>query len=391
MRSLRTALIVILISLGFLVGYFAGWRVNGDNVVRLTPDQLDSAARAGQLQQRIIEELQGRYYKDVDPETLSEKGLEGMLKSLDDPYTTYLSPREAQLLEERSKGEYSGIGASLQKKDGGLLITGVFDGSPAKQAGLGPGDLIVAVDGEETNGEAIEASIARIKGKAGTEVTLSVREKGAEDESDITLIRKTIPIPQTRSKMLEAGGKDVGYVRLYEFAGGAGDDVRREIDKLEEQGADYIVLDLRYNGGGLLSEAVDVSGDFLRGEIVSTKGLHSPLEVYKSDETPATDLPVIVLTNGYTASASEIVTGALKDRDRATVIGEKTFGKGVVQSIIPLGNGASLKLTTASYYTPDGTDLDKKGIVPDIVVKDDPKTKKKDEILQRALAFIAAQ
>ena len=390
MRSLKTALVVILISLGFLVGYFAGWRVQGDNVVRLTPDELDSAAQAGQLQQRIIEELQGRYYKAVDVETLSQKGVEGTLKSLRDPYTTYLSPREAQLLEEQTKGEYSGIGAALQKKDGGLLITRVFDGSPAKQAGLGPGDVIVAVDGTAIEGEALEASIARIKGKAGTDVTVTVRKKGSENETDVTLTRKTIPIPQTRAEMLEAGDQDVGYVQLYEFAGGAGDDVRREIDKLEAKGADWIVLDLRYNGGGLLSEAVDVTGDFLRGEVVSTKGLHSPLEVYQSDETPATDLPVIVLTNGYSASASEIVTGALKDRDRATVIGETTFGKGVVQSIVPLGNGASLKLTTANYFTPDGTNIDKKGIKPDIVAPDDPKTKK-DETLDRALAFIAAR
>jgi carboxyl-terminal processing protease len=389
-RSLKTALVLILISLGFLVGYFAGWRVHGDNVVRLTPDELDAAAAGGQLQQRIIEELQGRYYKDVDPETLSQKGVEGMLKSLDDPYTSYLSPQQAQLLDEQTKGEYSGIGASLQKKDGGLLITSVFDGSPAKAAGLGPGDLIVAVDGKTTEGEALEASVARIKGKSGTDVTLTVREKDGKDETDVTVTRKTIPIPQTSSKMLKAGDKDVGYVRLYKFAGGAGDDVRDAIDELEKKGADVIVLDLRYNGGGLLSEAVDVTGDFLTGEVVSTKGLHSPLEVYKSDETPATDLPVVVLTNGYTASASEIVTGALKDRDRATVIGEKTFGKGVVQSIVPLGNGASLKLTTASYYTPDGTDLDKKGITPDIVVRDDPKTRR-DETLDRALTFIRSQ
>ena len=390
MRSLKTALVVILVSLGFLVGYFAGWRVHGDNVVRLTPGELDAAAQAGQLQQRIIEELQGRYYEDVDVETLSQKGVEGILKSLDDPYTAYLSPREVQLLDEQTKGEYSGIGAALQKKNGGLLITNVFDGSPATQAGLGPGDVIVAVDGKATEGEALEASVARIKGKAGTDVTLTVRRKGGEDESDVTLTRRRIPIPQTRVEMLEAGDQDVGYLQLYEFAGGAGDDVRGQIDKLEEKGADWIVLDLRYNGGGLLSEAVDVAGDFLRGEIVSTKGLHSPLEVYQSDETPATDLPVVVLTNGYTASASEIVTGALKDRDRATVIGETTFGKGVVQSIVPLGDGASLKLTTASYFTPDGTDLDKKGIAPDIAAPDDPKTQK-DETLARALVFIAAR
>ncbi len=390
MRALRTALLIILVSLGFLAGYFAGWKVNGDNVVRLTPDELDAASRAGQLTQRIIQELQGRYYRKVDPAKLSQKSVDGMLKSLDDPYTVYLDPQQNQLLQEQTKGEYSGIGASLQKRDGGLLITGVFDGSPAKEAGLGPGDVIVAVDGKSTKDEALEASVARIKGKAGTKVTLTVRKKGSSGETQVTLTRKTIPIPLTRTKMLKAGAADVGYVQLYEFAGGAGDDVRDEVDKLEEKGADWIVLDLRYNGGGLLSEAVDVTGVFERGEVVSTKGLHSPLEVFTSDETPATDLPVVVLTNGYTASASEIVTGALKDTDRATVIGTRTFGKGVVQSIIDLGNGSALKLTTANYYTPNGTNIDKTGIAPDVKAPDDPKTKK-DETLDRALAYIAAR
>ncbi len=390
MRALRTALLVILISLGFLGGYFVGWQAHGDNVVRLTESERDAAAEAGQLHQRIIEELQGRYYREVDPEKLSQKGIDGMLESLDDPYTSYLSPKETQLLQEQTEGEYSGIGASLQKKDGGLLITGVFDGSPAKAAGLGAGDVITAVDGETTEGEALDASVARIKGKEGTDVTLTVRKKGAEKAEVITLTRKKIPIPQTEAKMLDAGDTEVGYVQLYEFAGGAGDDVRREIDKLEDKGAEWIILDLRYNPGGLLSEAVDVTGAFIRGEVVSTKGLNSPLEVYQSDETPATGLPVVVLTNGYTASASEIVTGALRDRDRATAIGTTTFGKGVVQSIVDLGNGAALKLTTANYFTPDGTNIDKKGIKPDVKAADDPKTKK-DETLARALEYIAAR
>jgi carboxyl-terminal processing protease len=389
-RALTTALVVILVSLGFLAGYFAGWRVHGDNVVRLTPDELGAAEEAGQLTQRIIEELQGRYYKPVDPEALSKESVDGMLESLDDPYTAYLSPEQSRAVEEESKGEYSGIGAGLEKQDGALVITAVFDGSPAKAAGLGPGDVVLAVDGKSTEGEDIAASVARIKGKAGTEVKLTVRKKGETKLQDVTVVRKTIPIPMTEARMLEAGGDDVGYVQLYKFDGGAGDAVRREIDRLEEKGADWIVFDLRYNPGGFIADAVDVAGAFQRGEVVSTKGLHSPEEVYRSTATPATGLPLIVLTNRYSASASEIVTGALSDRGRATIIGETTFGKGVVQTILPLGNGASLKLTIANYFTPNGTNIDKKGIAPDVKAPDDPKTKR-DETLDRALAFIAAR
>jgi carboxyl-terminal processing protease len=390
MRALRTIIVVLLVSLGFLGGYFAGWYLHGENTVRLNPTQQTSAKEAGELQQRIIEELQGRYYRPVNVDRLSTAGVNGMLKSLKDPYTVYLTPKEVLKVEEKQRGSYAGIGASLKETADGLVITGVFEGSPAKAKGLGPGDLIVTVDGKPTRGVAIETSISRIKGDEGTSVDLGIRPKGKRDVEPVTIVRKRIEYPETVDRLINDKGVKVGYIQLWEFGGLAARDVRDDVDALAEKGAQWFILDLRYNPGGLLTQAVDVTGVFQTGLVTSTAGLHSPEEELTATGPVATDKPMVVLVNGFSASASEIVTGALKDHDRATIIGTKTFGKGLVQSIVDLGNGAALKLTIAVYLTPDGTNINKKGIAPDIVAADDPKTKK-DDVLQRALQYIAAR
>ncbi len=390
MRALRTIIVVLLVSLGFLGGYFAGWYLHGENTVRLGPAQESTAEQAGALQQRVIEELQGRYYRPVDVDKLSDAGVNGMLKSLKDPYTVYLTPQEVRDFEEKERGSYSGIGASLQKVKDGLVITTVFDGSPAKAEGLGAGDVIVTVDGKPTKATSIETSISRIKGEEGTAVELGVRPKGDKGTRQVTVERRRIEIPETRRRLITEDGVKVGYIQLYEFGGFASRDVRENVDELAAKGARWFILDLRYNGGGLLTQAVDVTGVFQTGLVTSTEGLHSPKEELTATGPVATGKPMVVLVNGYSASASEIVTGALKDHERATIVGTRTFGKGLVQSIVDLGNDAALKLTTAVYLTPDGTDINKKGITPDIVVKDRPKTKQ-DDVLQRALRYIAAQ
>jgi carboxyl-terminal processing protease len=391
MRALRTIIVVLLVSLGFLGGYFAGWYLHGENTVRLSPSAQTSAKEAGKLQQRIIEELQGRYYRPVNVNKLSTAGVNGTLKSLKDPYTVYLTPKEVQDFKEKERGSYSGIGASLQKTKDGLVITSVFDGSPAKAAGLAPGDIIQAVDGMSTKDAAIETSISRIKGKEGTTVVLTVQPKDAKQQAkELKVVRKTIEIPETSKRIINDKGTKVGYVQLYEFGGLAGRDVRQNVNELAKKGAEWFILDLRYNGGGLLTQAVDVTGVFQTGLVTSTAGLHSPKEELTATGPVATDKPMVVLVNGFSASASEIVTGALKDHKRATIIGTTTFGKGLVQSIVDLGNGAALKLTTAVYLTPNGTNINKKGITPDIIAPDRPKTKP-DDALQRALQYIAAQ
>jgi len=389
MRALRTIVVVLLVSLGFLGGYFVGWFMHGENVVRLSGTERNDAKKAASLEQRVIEELEGRYYKAVEAEKLGQAGVRGVLKSLDDPYTVYLSPEETMAFEEKESGEYSGIGASLQKSAEGVVITSVFPGSPAAAGGLKPGDTIVSVDGSSTKDAAIETIIARIKGKEGTQVRLEIKPKSGPPKQ-LSVTRRPIQIPETRKSMEKAGGKKVGYVQLYEFGGYAARDVRRDIEGLARKGAQSFILDLRYNGGGLLSQAVDVTGVFQTGLVTSTKGLHSPLEELEANGPVATGKTLVLLVNGYSASASEIVTGALKDRGRAEVLGTRTFGKGLVQSIVPLGNNASLKLTTAVYYTPNGTNINEKGITPDIVVTEKPKTKK-DEQLQAALRYLARQ
>lgn len=388
MRALKTGIVVVLIALGFLGGFFVGWALNDAGVVRLSGGG-DAAGQVSDLQERILEELDDRYYREIDVDELKEGSVKGMLKALDDPYTAFLNADETQRLREQTEGEYSGIGAALEKKNGALVITRVFEGSPAAEAGLGPGDAIVSVDGESTADVAIETSISHIKGEAGTEVELEVRKKGDEATELLTLTRRTIPIPQTETKMLTVDGTKVGYVQLYDFSEGAGDQVREDVEGLIEDGAEAVILDLRYNGGGLLSEAVDVSNVFLDGVVVSTKGRNSPLEVFEAQEDVETDVPLVVLVNEYTASASEIVAAAVQDRDRGTVVGKTTFGKGRVQTIVPLDDGASLRLTTAVYYTPAGRDINEKGVQPDVKAVDDPDTKR-DEALQRALSVVGA-
>jgi carboxyl-terminal processing protease len=390
MRALRTIVVVLLVALGFLGGYFVGWYLHGENVVRLSAEEANAAKKAGDLQQRIIEELQGRYYRPVDVDKLSTAGVNGTLKSLKDPYTVYLSPEEAKALATRMSGQFFGIGATLQKGKKGVVITKVYAGSPAERAGLEPGDIIVTVDGQPTANEAVDVSVARIRGDEGTHVKLGVEPKAGGPVETLDLVRRRVELPETRKKMEQAGGEKVGYVQLFAFNAFAARDVRRDVEALAKRGAQSFILDLRYNVGGLLDQAVDVTGIFQTGVVTSTKGLHSPLEVFRTNGPVATDETLVLLVNGYSASASEIVTGALKDNQRAEVIGTRTFGKGLVQTTVPLGNGAALHLTIAVYLTPNGTNINKKGITPDIVVQDDPKTKK-DEQLQAALKYLTGQ
>jgi carboxyl-terminal processing protease len=378
-----------MIPLAFAAGFALDYSMR-PATAKLGPAQAQSAGDAARLEQTIINELQAQYYKAVDVNKLSRASIDGMLKSLHDPYTVYMDPTQTQSLKEELTGAYAGIGAYMAQKGKLVEITGFLPGSPGKAAGLEPGDTVVAVDGQPTAGLTLEQAVAKIKGAEGTQVRLKIGRKGAAGLLEFTITRHVIQIPETRAKMLNAGGTKVGYVGLSQFAQGVGKTVAGDVTKLTAQGAQWIILDLRYDGGGLLDEGINVASDFLSsGTVVSTSGLHSPEEVFRASGHPVTALPMVVLVNQYSASASEIVTGALKDNHRATIIGTRTFGKGLVQTNIYFTNGASFKLTTAIYLTPNGTDINKRGITPDVVVADNLKTAK-DEQLAAVVRYIAA-
>jgi len=343
--------------------------------------QEDRAMRA-----EIIDSIEDNFYKPVDKEKLDDASLKGIVESLEDPYSHYLSPNEAKQFDESVSGEFEGVGMNVEQDKRGLKVLRVFDGSPAERARIRRGDFILAVNGHSIAGVNSEVATSRIKGPAGTSVTLRVFTPGQDRDRTVRVKRERIEVPVARGRMVERDGQQVGVVELLSFSAGAHGLLRREVDRLLRNGAEALVLDLRGNGGGLLSEGVLVSSIFIEdGEIVSVRGRHRP-ERTQDAQGDAIDekIPVVTLVDGGSASASEIVTGALRDRKRAKVVGTRTFGKGLVQEIERLSNGGVLDLTVANYYLPGGETISTKGIKPQIRAADDPDTDR-DEALPVAI------
>jgi carboxyl-terminal processing protease len=341
----------------------------------------DRAMRA-----EIIDSIEDNFYKPVDEKKLDDASLKGIVESLDDPYSHYLTPREADALNESVSGHFEGVGMNVEQNKRGLKVLRVFDGAPAERAGIRRGDFILGVNGRSIAGVNSQVATGRIKGEAGTSVTLRVFTPGEERDRTVRVKRERIEIPVARGRMIERDGHKVGAVELLSFSSGAHGLVRQQIDRLLDRGAEAIVFDLRGNGGGLLSEAVLVSSIFIEdGEIVSVRGRHRP-ERTQDAEGDAIDekIPVVTLVDGGSASASEIVTGALRDRKRAKVVGTRTFGKGLVQEIQKLSNGGVLDITVANYYLPGGETISTKGIKPEVRAVDDPDTDR-DEALPVAV------
>jgi carboxyl-terminal processing protease len=333
----------------------------------------------------IIDTIQEHYYKPVSKSKLEEASLKGMVASLGDPYTRYFTPKEAKSFNEDLTGKFEGVGMSVHPSKDGLVITDTFQGAPAREAGLRARDVIFKVNGRSIAGRGINDATDQIKGPPGTYVRLTVRR--GNKVLQFRVKRAKITVPEVKGKIVTRAGKKFADVSLASFSSGVHGRLREEIDRLIKKGARGIVLDLRGNPGGLLREGVMVSSIFIdKGTIVTTKGRAEPTHVYKAEgDAIAPDIPVVVLVDRGTASSSEITTGALKDRGRATVVGTRTFGKGVFQEIEPLENGGLLDLTVGRYYLPDGEALPRDGIKPQVRAQDDPKTAGKDEALPVAL------
>ena len=380
---MRNAVIVIACSLVALAGgiYLGGHPSTLPGPIRDSFVEDDRALRS-----ELVDTIQDNFYKPVDQSKLEDASLKGIVQSLDDPYSHYLTPKEAKAFQESVSGEFEGVGMSVEKDSRGLRVLNVFDGSPAAGAGIRKQDLIVSVNGHSIAGLSSDLATGRIKGPAGTKVKLEVFTPGSEDTRTVRVERERIHVPVATGRVVERDGHKVGVVKLAAFSSGAHAVLRRQVDKVLDQGAQAIVLDLRGNGGGLLTEGVLVSSIFIEdGRIVSVRGRHRAERV-ENAQGDAIDpkIPVVVLVDGGSASASEIVTGALRDRHRATVVGVNTFGKGLVQEVEPLSNGGYLDLTVANYYLPGGKTITTKGIKPQVKAVDKPRTKR-DEALPVAL------
>ena len=383
MTSLRTALLAISCA---LIALAAGLWLGGH------PERLPGPVRSAfvdedrALRAEVMDSIQQNFYKPIKQEKLDEASLKGIVQALEDPFSHYLTPKEAKQFQESVEGEFEGIGMTVEEDRRGLRVLNVFEGSPARKAGIAKGDLIGSVNGRSIAGLNSELATARIKGPAGTNVRLEVLTPGEERPRTLRVQRKRIEVPVAEGRVEERDGRKVGVVKLLSFSSGAHGLLQREIKEVRRKGAEGIVLDLRGNGGGLLTEAVLVSSQFVEGgKIVSVRGRSRP----ERTETAQGDAiypkgPLVVLVDGGSASASEIVAGALRDRGRATVVGTNTFGKGLVQEVEPLSNGGVLDITVANYYLPGGKTIGKTGIKPQVKARDNPRTKP-DEALPKAL------
>ena len=316
-----------------------------------------------------LESLINQYYlKDVDQDELQQGIYEGYIAGLNDPYSVYYDEEATKSFQESTDGEYDGIGAvmSQNKETGIITISQVYEGSPAEQAGMKDNDILYKVEDEEVTGKDLTEVVSKIKGEKGTDVNLTVLRGDDREEVAVTATRDTIEYPTVSSKMLDNG---IGYLRITEFDSVTYDQYKNAYNDLKNQGMKGMVVDLRSNPGGSLSIVCNILDEILpEGKIVYTQDKNGKEEDFTSDEEHQIDIPMTVLVNQYSASASEIFAGAIQDYDLGAIVGTQTYGKGVVQQIFDLKDGTCVKLTIAKYFTAKGQDIDGKGITPDVAI-----------------------
>jgi carboxyl-terminal processing protease len=331
----------------------------------------------------VLERVRRDYVEPVDEKTLMENAINGMLASLD-PHSSYMNPKQYKDMQVQTKGEFGGLGIEVTMENGVIKVVSPIDDTPASKAGIQPGDLIFALDGQPVLGLTLQEAVDKMRGKIGSAIKLSLRRASAKDPIEVTLTRESIKVKSTKYH-LEG---DVGYIRVTSFTEQSTSGVLDAVEKLKKEAGGKIkgyVLDLRNNPGGLLDQAISICDAFMdKGEIVSVKARKAE-DIQRWNAKPgdvANGLPIVVLVNGGSASASEIVAGALQDQHRAIILGTRTFGKGSVQTIMQVTGGGAIRLTTALYYTPSGRSIQKEGIKPDIEVE-----QAKVETIQQRMSF----
>jgi carboxyl-terminal processing protease len=327
----------------------------------------------------VLSYVEANYVEEVEAEKLVHGAIRGMLRSLD-PHSSFMPPDLYREMQVETEGHFGGLGIEITIRDDVLTVVSPIDGTPAFRAGILASDKIVKIEGETTKDMSLIEVVKKLRGPEGTSVTISILRKGFTEPKDFSLTRAIIQIKSVRWTTLQG---DIGYIKLRSFQKNTSEELSNALQDFEEQNIRAVVLDLRNNPGGLLEQAITVSDEFLEGGqlIVYTKGrlASQNMKGFSKDKNAHVDFPMVILVNGGSASASEIVAGALQDVKRATIIGTQSFGKGSVQTIIPLSDGSGLRLTTAKYFTPKGRVIHGKGITPDIIVEDRPPSKKDAE------------
>lgn len=318
----------------------------------------------------VLSYVEANYVEEVEPEKLVHGAIRGMLRTLD-PHSSFMPPDVYREMQVETEGRFGGLGIEISIRDDILTVVSPIEGTPAFRAGIQAGDKIVKIEGESTKDMSLIEAVKKLRGPEGTLVTIHILREGFTEPQEFTLTRAIIQIKSVRWTKFQG---DIGYVRLRSFQKTTSEELEDALQDLEEQDIRALVLDLRNNPGGLLEQAIAVSDEFLEGGklIVYTKGrlAGQNMKGFSKKDNAHLGYPMVILVNGGSASASEIVAGALQDLNRATIVGTQSFGKGSVQTIIPLSDGSGLRLTTAKYYTPKGREINGKGITPDLVVEE---------------------
>lgn len=358
-----------LLAVGFLF-FFLGGYLGLTHARRVGGADIDTAYEKFKILADVFSIVEKNYVEPVKPNQLINGAINGMLETLD-PHSNYMGPDVFREMQTETRGSFGGIGFEITIRDKILTVVAPIEDTPASRAGIQTGDMILRIDGKSTKDMNLMDAVKMMRGPQGTQVTITIMRQGFTEPKDFTMTRAIIPIRSIRSKLLEPG---YGYVKISQFIEKTLPDMESALKKLETDGPlKGLILDLRNNPGGLLEQAVKVSDQFLdSGMIVYTEGRveGQKMKFYAQKKEKSRSYPMIVLVNGGSASASEIVAGALQDHGRAVILGTQTFGKGSVQTIIPLEDGSAVRLTTARYFTPNGRSIQAQGIAPDIMVAD---------------------
>ena len=387
-KGILIGVLIVLIPLLVLFGGSACYlKSTGKRISVVSSDGLDVESIVSKLN-LIQQVIDSAFLFDYDEEELVENIYSGYLEGLGDPYTCYYTEEEYKEMMESSEGTYYGIGVMISQDvdTGACSVIRVFSGSPAQEAGIEEGDIIETVDGKDVLDTDINEVVALIKGAEGSTVEIKVYRESAKKEITMGVERRQVDVDTVYYKMLD---NKIGYLELTEFDSVSTEQFGAALEDLKAQGMESLILDLRNNPGGLLDVAVDIADELIdTGLVVSIADKNGKTEEYKADTEGSLGLPLAVLVNGNSASASEVLSGCIRDYGVGTLVGTQTFGKGIVQNILPMSDGTAMKITTAHYYTPNGDDIHGKGIKPDVVVEDDAETEEVDEQLDAAVELL---